>query len=261
MLEMIKKSKKLIINIILLIVTSALLVISMLAWYISNTVVTASGITASTDDGLFTLELERGEYNKTAGTWIWTPTTSLTITNMQPDDSFFFRFKIVSTGAGNLNVKLSNITSTIQNDLFELAEDDISVLIGGAKYFELDSNNQVKINNKLLYSYSSGTFSLGEYLVQDTFKYYDYGLGTITFGYDNVVTHCPNYATATALTNISTTYSVSAAGTQYGYFALEFNDVLSLVTYTHLDGVSKADSNLYQAQSLAIKQISVETII
>ena len=255
------KSKNLIINVVLLGVTMTLLVISMMAWYVSNTIVTASGISASTDDGLFTLQLERGEYNKTNSTWTWTPTTSLSISNMQPDDAFYFRFRIESRDAGRLNVRLSNITSTIQDDLLSLADDNKSVLIGGAKYFELDSNNKVIINNKLLYSYANNEFSLGEYLVQDTFKYFDYGLGTATFGYDDQVIHCPNYSIATVLSDITANYTVTEAGTYYGYFALEFNDELSLVTYTHLDGVSKADSNLYQAQALAIKQISVETVL
>lgn len=253
--------KNLIINIFTLAITSFILVMLIFGWYISNTIVTASGIVASTKDSDFVLRLERGTYNSTTEDWTWTPTTSLSITNMQPDDAFFFRFKIVSRNAGNLNVKLSNITSNIQEDLITLAGDDKSVLIGGAKYFELDANNRVVINNKLLYSYANSKFSLGEYLVQNTFKYYDYEIGTEEFGYDNLVSNCPNFSTATVLTDITATYNIQAAGTYYGYFALEFNDTLSLVEYEHLDGVTKSDSNLYQAQTLAIKQISVESML
>lgn len=259
MLGILKKSKNLIINIVLLTITAGLLIATMMAWYISNKEVSASGISASTDDGLFTLELERGTYAD--DTWSWTPTSSLSISNMQPNDTFFFRFKITARSEGSLRVKLSGISSNLQEDSVTLSNDNISVLVNGAKCYELDSNNRVMINSQILYTYANSSFSLGYYLVQNTFKYYDYEIGTATFGYDNLVSNCPNFSTATVLTDITATYNIQAAGTYYGYFALEFNDTLSLVEYEHLDGVTKSDSNLYQAQTLAIKQISVESML
>ena len=257
MLGILKKSKNLIINIVLLTITAGLLIATMMAWYISNKEVSASGISASTDDGLFTLELERGTYAD--DTWSWTPTSSLSISNMQPNDTFFFRFKITARSEGSLRVKLSGISSNLQEDSVTLSNDNISVLVNGAKCYELDNNNRVMINSQILYTYANSSFSLGYYLVQNTFKYYDYEIGTSSFEYDDNVLNSPN--AGVQLLDISATYNVSDAGIFYGYFALEFNDQLSLVNYQHIDGITKEDSNLYQSQILAIKQISVETIL
>ena len=268
-------SKKSLINIIMLSMTSLLLILTMFSWYVSNTEVRATGIIASTDGENYTLELERGIYDSTKvdtedGPWTWEPTSSLSIKNMQPNDVFFFRFKITAHSTGNLNVTLTNIKSEIAENVLSLGNDDKSVLINGVKQYELDSNNKVVIENATttlgtLYSYSNNTFSLEDYKIQNTFNYYDYGLGTANFYKSGTTTY---YTTNVSerleedanavqdLTNISTTYSITAAES-YGYFALEFNDTKSLVTYKHLDGTIKTDSNLYQAQSLIISTIGV----
>ena len=257
-----------IINLITFLVTSFLLVLIVMAWYVSNQEVRASGITARTADENFTLELERGTYNN--GTWTWTPTKSLSITNMQPDDAFFFRFKITVQNSGTLRVKLSGITSQVVEDVVTLGTDDKSVLIAGTKYFELTGSSVVIKNGETtlgtLYNYSNGEFTLDDFLVQDSFDFYDYGIGTENFYktgttyYTDDVAECPN--PVQDLTDISTTYTnLPASSIQYGYFALEFDEVKSLKTYTHIDGLSKTDSNLFQAQSLAIQSISVETVL
>ena len=49
-------------------------------------------------------------------------------------------------------------------------------------------------------------------------------------------------------------------GVAYGYFALEFNDLLSTKTYIHLDGQVYSDSNLYQCQALSIGAIALRDI-
>ena len=178
--------RNLIINLITLAITSMIFVMLLFAWYVSNTIVTASGIVASTKDSDFVLRLERGIYNSTTEDWTWTPTTALSISNMQPDDAFFFRFKIEATVTGRINVKLSSITSSL-DETVTLGADNKSVLVSGAKYYELDNLNRVIIkgdNNSTLgtlYEYSNSKFNLKDFLVQDTFKFYDYGLGTADF--------------------------------------------------------------------------------
>ena len=261
--------RNLIINIITLAVTSMIFVILLFGWYISNTIVTASGIVASTKDSDFVLRLERGTYNSTTEDWTWTPTTSLSITNMQPDDAFFFRFIIEANVTGRINVKLSQVTSAL-DETITLGSDNKSVLVGGAKYYELDNSNKVIIKGDndatlgTLYEYSNSKFNLKDFLVQDTFNFYDYGLGTEDFYrtgttyYTDDVSECPN--TATPLDDITAYYSIASTGVTYGYFALEFNDELSIEEYVHLDGMLKSDSNLYQSQVLAIKTISVEAV-
>ena len=258
--------KNIFINLITLTVTSLLLVLVLMAWYVSNTVVTASGITAKTADGTFELLLQRGEYANNS--WTWTDTKSLSISNMQPNDVFFFRFKITAKSAGSLKVKLSGISSQIPDDVLSLGSDNKSVYVSGTKYYELTSNAVVIKNGETtlgtLYNYSNGTFTLDDFLVHETFNYLDYGLGTENFYKPNTttyyttdITECPN--AAEDLTDISANYTIDGAGNHYGYFALEFNDEKSLKTYTHIDGVTKTDSNLYQAQTLSISTISVES--
>lgn len=267
-------NKKTLINIVMLSLTSLLLIITMFSWYVSNKQVSANGITASTAEGNFDLVLEKGTYDTTHKTWTWEPTKSLSITNMQPNDVFFFRFKITAKTTGNLKVTLSNIKSEAVNSVVKLDIDNKSVLISGVKTYELDSSNNVVIKNGnttlgTLYSYATGKFSLVDYEIQDTFNYYNYGLGTEDFYnpkastqeesiyYTENISECPN--DPQDLTNITETYNISASKS-YAYFALEFNNTKSEVTYTHIDGAVKKDSNLYQAQSLVIATIGVEEV-
>ena len=269
--------KNSIMNIISLFFTSLLLVMVLLAWYVSNTQVTASGITGKTEDGNFTLELERGIYHENETTkWTWVKTESLSITNMQPGDVFFFRFVITTNNSGSLKVRLAGIESSIIDSLVEVSSDGKSVLLGEVKAYDIVSNAvDIKNGNTnvgRLFNYNSTTnkLSLVDFLVQDTFKYYDYGVGTADFYkpntepqryYTNKISDAPA-GSGQVLSNITATYTNLAANSvAYGYFALEFNDELSLKTYTHLDGSVKTDSNLYQAQSLQIANISVETVV
>lgn len=271
-------NKKLILNLITLATTTLLLVLVVFSWYVTNREVRATGIMAGTSTDNFTLILERGEYD--GSSWTWTETKSLSISNMQPGDAFFFRFRIESTRGGSLNVRLSNIGSNITTDnngdsKITLGADDKSVLINGVKVYELannavtiteykkdSSNKDVVDSTHTLYTYSGGEFNLSYYLIQDTFKYYDYGTQTgttaATFTYDDDVTNSPN--AGVVLTNISKTYSGLETGVSYGYFALEFNDELSTKSYMHIDNKVKSDSNLYQAQTLVIGRIGVEEI-
>ena len=260
----------LVLNLISLTVTALLLVLIVLAWYVSNTQVSASGIVARTEDGNFTLELERGTYDETnPKKWTWTSTKSLSITNMQPNDAFFFRFKITTKTSGSLKVKLSGVASDASNQITLSGTD---VLIGGTKNYNL-VNNTVSIteygNNtpKTLYTYNSTDekFSLVDYKVEDAFYFYDYGIGTENFYnsdntyYTNDVSECDN--DAQYLTNVSdTTYPDLSEGISYGYFALEFNDIESIRNYLHIDGFYKSDSNLFQAQTLVIANVSVEEL-
>ena len=265
--------KNSILNIITLFFTSLLLVMVLLAWYVSNQQVSASGITGKTEDDNFTLQLQRGVYDESSeNKWTWIDTTSLSITNMQPNDVFFFRFVITTTNSGSLRVRLAGIESSIVDTLVKTSDDHKSVLIGNVKAYDIVSN-AVDIKNGTttvgrLFDYNQTTdeLSLKDFKVQDTFKFYDYGIGSEHFYksgttyYTNSISEAPN--AGVILDNITSTYTNLAANSvRYGYFALEFNDELSLKTYTHLDGSVKSDSNLYQAQSLQISNISVETVL
>ena len=143
-------------------------------------------------------------------------------------------------------------------------------------------NNKVQVTEggsaKTLYNISGSTISLADYKVEDTFRFYSYGVcptspdsivsGTsgVTVTYnnaplDNDVTN--DNITPSALGNVTTNYSITSSGTEtiaFAYFALEFNDEASIVDYTYtFDENPKtcSDSNLYQAQYLNIKRINV----
>ena len=103
--------KRFLLNFISLALTTSLLVLLVFGWYISNKEVSASGIVARTKDSDFVLRLEIGSYDENdEDKWTWTPTTSLSITNMQPDNVFFFRFRIEATTTGRINVKMSGVS-------------------------------------------------------------------------------------------------------------------------------------------------------
>ena len=271
-------NKKLILNLISLIVTSMLLVMVIFSWYISNDSVKAEGIFGKTEDEDYTLKLQRGTYNSANSTWTWTDTTSLSISNIQPGDSFFFRIIITTSKNINLNMDFSGIESDIDNSI---AVENGYVTIGSTKRYNI-VNNKVQVTEggsaKTLYNISGSTVSLADYKVEDTFRFYNYGVCTtnpnsiisgvsgVTVTYagsplDNDVSN--DGITPVALGNVATNYSVTASGSQtvaFAYFALEFNDEASIVDYSYtFDGNTKtcSDSNLYQSQYLNIKRINV----
>ncbi len=263
-------NKKLIINLISLITTSFLLIMVVFSWYISNDTVKAEGIFGKTEDEDYSLKLQRGIYNSSNQTWTWTDTTSLSISNIQPGDSFFFRIIITTSRNINLNMDFSGIESDIDNSI---SVSNGYVLIGSTKKYNI-VNNKVTVNeggaSKTLYNISGSTVSLGDYKVEDTFKFYNYGVCTtnpttivsgtsgITVTYagsplDNDVTN--DGITPDDLGSVATNYSVTASGSEtiaFAYFALEFNDEASIV---NINGVES--SNCYLYQSLTISQLAV----
>lgn len=272
-------NKKLILNLISLATTSFLLIMVMFCWYLSNDTVKAEGIFGQTEDEDYTLKLQRGTYNSSNQTWTWTDTTSLSISNIQPGDSFFFRIIITTSRSINLNMDFSGIESDVDNSI---SVNNGYITIGSSKRYNI-ANNKVTVTEggatKTLYNVSGSTVSLADYKVEDTFRFYNYGVCetnpnstvsgtsgvTVTYGgssLDNDVTN--DNLTGITLGAVQTNYSVTAAETgttiAFAYFALEFNDEASIVDYSYtFDGNTKtcSDSNLYQSQYLNIKRINV----
>ena len=270
---------ELILNLISLATTSFLLIMVVFCWYLSNDTVKAEGIFGKTEDEDYTLKLQRGTYNSTNSTWTWTDTTSLSISNIQPGDSFFFRIIITTSRNINLNMDFAGIESDVDNSI---SVNNGYITIGSSKRYNI-ANNKVTVTEdgatKTLYNVSGSTVSLADYKVEDTFRFYNYGVCTtnptsiisgtsgVTVTYndsplDNDVTN--DNLTGIALGAVQTNYSVTAAETgttiAFAYFALEFNDEASTVDYTYtFDGNTKtcSDSNLYQSQYLNIKRINV----
>lgn len=279
-----KKSKiNLILSIISFSITAFLLVMISMAWYaVNKTAYVSAGIghTKGTD---YDLTLQRGVYSN--GTWTWTNTNELAITNMQPGDVYFFRFKIEYDARVTFETSFSDISSSLVPDRLIARQDGLNTYVevaGTGQHLLLVSGNSVMIEDhsgqntvsNQLYSVSGEVVTLATtaYLVADTFKLYDYGLGTSTFSNDNVLNlttdkkeNTNTLITSSILTSSPTvrydlTTLQDASGIAYGYFALEFNDDLSTKTYLHLDGTIGADSNLYQCQAISIGAIALRDI-
>lgn len=281
-----KKNSKinLILSSISLSITALLLVMITVAWYATNKtayVTGGIGYTAGTD---YDLSLQRGEYDSDHSTWTWTNTNDLSITNLQPGDSYFFRFKIEYGSQVKFETSFTNIASSlVENSLIaETVETKTYVQINGTGQNWLEATGNVvsivEVDNgtpqsaKPLYSIAGGVVTLNTtaYRVADTFKLYDYGLGTINFSNDATISDSDlkengGAVTSAVLTSNPTmlydlTSLADTSGDAYGYFALEFNDALSIKNYIHLDGTTSADSNLYQCQTLTIGAIGLRDI-
>ena len=266
------------------IVTAFLLVFIIFAWYATNKTAYVTGGFGMTKGDDYDLKLQRGIYKYE--TWFWEDTNDLSITNLQPGDSYFFRFEINYSSGVRFETSFTEITSTlVENGLVSVtSEGNTYVQVNGTSQNWLKAvSNSVSITEvvggvnqtpKQLYTISSGIVSLNTtaYNVADTFYLYDYGIGNDSFNQDNIISLTDkkqNDATANIGRSILTSnprvgYDLStlsnSSGTVYGYFALEFSDALSTKTYVHIDGEVYSDSNLYQCQSLKIGAIALRDI-
>ena len=251
------------------------------AWYATNKTAYVSGGIGHTKGTDYDLALQRGTYNN--GTWTWVDTNDLSITNLQPGDSYFFRFAIDYEARVKFETSFSNIDSSlVENELIVATDSDgtfVRINGTGQNWLSVTGNavnieeivNGVNQTNQLYSTIGDiVTLNTTAYRVADTFKLYDYGLGTINFSNDATISSADVKESGGAITNAILTsnpkmrYDLSslaeASGTVYGYFALEFNDLLSTKTYTHLDGTTSSDSNLYQCQALTIGAIALVDI-
>lgn len=276
------KKVNLILSVISLTVTSFLIVLIIFAWYATNKTANVSAGIGHTKGTDYDLTLQRGEYS--GSSWTWTDTNDLSIDNLQPGDCYYFRFKIEYQSKVTFETSFSEISSSlIENRVIPntVNGDTYVQITGTGQNWLLASGGIVSIVEyventpqapKQLYTISNNSVVLNTtaYDVADTFKLYDYGLGTLTFNNDNVLSlsdlkESGGLISSTVLTSNPTiqydlTSLVSDSGTAYGYFALEFNDELSIKRYMHLDGVVKSDSNLYQCQAMTIGAIALRDI-
>lgn len=261
-------------------ITALLLVMITMAWYATNKTAYVTAGIGSTKGIDYDLTLQRGTYQNNS--WTWEDTNDLSITHLQPGDVYYFRFKIDYDAQVLFETSFSEISSSlVENGLIVAPTGYVQINGTNQDWLEVQ-NNMVQITEvledveqtpKSLYSTQGGivTLSTTAYNVADTFKLYDYGLGTATFGNDNVIAAADTKEDGTGLvtssvltSNPSMRYDLSTlqqtSGEAYGYFALEFNDALSTKTYIHLDGQVYSDSNLYQCQALSIGAIALRDI-
>lgn len=137
-------------------------------------------------------------------------------------------------------------------------------------YYEIDPSKVTKttINYKenttdktgVLYEYDAtkSLFTLKDFLVEDTFEFHNYGKGD-----ENRMKTCSDQVPTSggqALNSIDAQYTTTDSSEFYVYFALEFDEELSLVNYKHIDGKYKEDSNLYLNQILKIGSFGIENL-
>lgn len=273
----------LILSIISFSLTSFLLIMITLAWYATNKVAYVTAGIGHTKGDDYDLTLQIGTYDNG---WDWEDTNDLSITSLQPGDTYFFRFVIEYEAKVKFETSFSEIHSgLVENGIVAVNEPQktyVRINGTGQNWLEATGNqvniievvNNVEQSPKQLYSISNDVVSLNtvDYNVADTFKLYDYGLGTGIFGNDatidmtNDTKESGGAITSAILTsNPNMRYDLSdpnlpSSGTVYGYFALEFNDELSTKTYVHIDGAIYSDSNLYQCQTLTIGAIALRDI-
>ena len=264
--------------------TAFLLVFVIFAWYATNKTAYVTGGLGRTKGDDYDLKLQRGIYKYE--TWFWEDTMDLSITNLQPGDSYFFRFEINYSKGVRFETAFSEISSAlVENGLVSVTSDgNTYVQVNGTSqnWLQATSNavnitevvNGVNQQPKQLYSISNGIVNLNTtaYNVADTFYLYDYGIGNDTFNQDNIISLTDkkqndqntnigrNILTSNPRVSYDLSTLASSSGTVYGYFALEFSDSLSTKTYVHIDGAVYSDSNLYQCQTLKIGAIALRDI-
>ena len=247
--------KNLFLSICSLLVTTFLLFFLVVGWYVSNTEVSANGIFGTTAGDDYEVHLKRAEVNEGGNILGFVDTKNLSLTGLEPNSIFIFSLTIKAKGSENVNLALSF------NEIESILNSDKLVVENNILYRSVDnikiplytlSNGEIRItedggSSKLLYSYDGAKLSLGDYLIEDTFKAYDLGKVVPT-------TNKINKANGAPLKDANMNIVASNTEETY-YFALEFNEDLA----------NKAiggfiSSNLYLYQSLKIGRISLEKI-
>ncbi|MBQ3254041.1 MAG: hypothetical protein IJA65_05730 [Acholeplasmatales bacterium] len=246
------------------------------AWYVTNKEASATGIMGSTEGDHYTLKLQRGTYNEATTKWTWEDTEHLSFTNISPKNSFYFRIALdIEDTSENisLSANFADISSTIIEDRLVISDGYVCVKEGTTSYplYEL-VDNKVTIKevineittDKVLYQNVNNKVLLDDYLIEDTFKFYNFGLTEPTNNVlpvedpstneieDNsvVLSQLDPFNIQVTEENIITENGKNKA---YFYFALEFNEDLSIVTQEGQEG----NSNCYMYQKLSIGHIQI----
>ena len=276
-----KKRINLIVSITSLVVTTALLIVSMFAWYAVNQVANASNIFAATEGIKGSFKLYYFEDTSTeddgvvtkSGSWIES-NNSLKINDAFPGDVFYFKIVGSQLEEGQtLNIKFSNIQSSINKEAVtgEKIGDDYIINYEGQETYKSSSTTfNVTYKNasnvsvtKTLYQLSQEedsseyTVGLKDIKIQDAFKVYTNptlesagGLtdfpkskGTTKVNVDQTIAH-------TAIT-------ASDNGTKTVYFALSFD---SQDIYDGDNNLITNYDNYYMYQGLNVKNISINAV-
>ena len=253
-----KKNVKLLMSIITLTLTLITFMSSIYGWYVTNKEAEATGLKVTTYDPQLDYELQSySEETKTYSKY-----NTMSFSNIAPNDVFYFRFKITPR-EDDLDVSTLKFNMTFSDYESSLAESTLvynstkkiitydSVKLYSVITDETSGENTVSFGGKTLYKINNNTVTLDKYKIQDTFKVYanqkpsDESLGTGVLLNGIVNTY-----------NGDTNYIEIDNGNYYFYFALEFNEELSLVTDNNIES-----SNAYEFQKLEISEITIKRVI
>lgn len=253
-----KKNLKLLMSIITLALTLITFMTSIYGWYVTNKEATATGLKVSTYDPQVNYELE--SYDSSSKTY--SSTNSMSFSNIAPGDVFYFRFKITPRDSDldvttlKFNLTFTDYESSIADSTISYNSEKKTIVYDGVKLYNVETNattgaNTVSFGNKTLYSISGTTISLSDYKIESTFKAYtnqkptDKSLGTGVLLNGVINTY-----------NGATNYIEKDSNNYYYYFALEFNETLSLLTDNDIQS-----SNAYEFQKLEIKEITIKRVV
>ena len=242
--------KNLFLSICSLLVTTFLLIFLVFGWYVSNSNVTAGGIFGKTGGDEYELTLERATMTKEGEVTDWVQANSMAFSNVAPKNVFLFRFALKAKENKDitLNVSFDDVSSALTEGKIEVHNNKICYSDRLVPLYDIDSNNQVIVDGKVLYNVNPNTneITLGDYLIHNTFMFYD--LGTNEPINNQLAPSLP----AIKLMEVAN-YQITANNqTTYFYFALEFNEDESLVEQ---DGYMS--SNCYLYQNLVIGHITL----
>ena len=250
------KNKNLISSILSLFFTFFLLITCILAWYTNNKNVSANGIIGSSAGDNYSLKLQRGYYDKENNSFEWEYTESLTFSNISPGNKFFFRIEIdAEVGTDySFTATIDDISSSLIEDKLVINEGYVCSKEGEASYSKLYKIEDNKVtfkdeedNIRTLYNCVNNEVNLDEFLIHNTFKFYN--IGTIEPQDTNLESYANNPLVETSF-DITV---IDADDKVYYYFALEFNEEDSIET---MDGLEC--SNCYMYQKLSIGYIEIK---
>lgn len=248
-----KRNIKLLTSIVMLSITLITFITSIFGWYTTNKEATASGIIGSTNDPNIDYTLEA--YDSTSNSY--SDTKTMSFSNIKPGDTFYFRFKIaphdtsLDVSALKFDITFTSFTSSLQENTLTYDNTNNIITYDSVKLYSV-TNNEVTFDDKTLYKISDSSILLGDYEIKDTFKVYPNIKKSDALTAD----------TGTLLTEVLSTYKedtnyiAQENDNYYFYFALEFNEALSLVTDNGVES-----SNAYEFQKLDIEAITIKRVM
>ena len=253
-----KKNVKLLMSIITLTLTLITFISSIYGWYVTNKEAEATGLKVNTYDPQLDYVLE--SYSEETKTY--SEENAMSFSNIAPGDVFYFRFKItprendLDVSALKFNMSFTDYTSSLAESTLVYNSTKKIITYDSVKLYsvvtdETKGENTVSFGGKTLYKIDNNVISLKDYKIENTFKAYanqkpsDESLGTGVLLNGIVNTY-----------NGDTNYIEKDNGKYYFYFALEFNETLTLVTDNEIES-----SNAYEFQKLEISEITIKRVI